>query len=107
MPDRSASKQPRVDFEALHVPSSMKPRTWIVKTLSTTVILLAVVGVPAVIRRVLVLLWPLQISGHFASAQALDSNFARHPALTPAHIGQESLFMILGRLQFVRGIRSR
>jgi hypothetical protein len=85
--DRSANKPQRVEFHALHVPSSMKPRTWIVKTLWTTVILLAVVGVDAVIRRVLVLLWPIQFGGHFASAQALDSNFARHPALTLAHIG--------------------
>jgi uncharacterized membrane protein len=80
---------------------------WIVKTLWTTVILLAIVGVAAVIRRVLVLFWPLQFNGHFASAQALDSNFARHPALTLAHIVPGFLFMILGPLQFIRGIRSR
>jgi uncharacterized membrane protein len=67
------------------------------------VIVLAAIGMAVVIRRVTVL-----ASGPSTGyAASLDAGFARHPALTLIHILPGFLFMILGPLQFWRGLRSR
>ncbi|MBI1880981.1 MAG: DUF2306 domain-containing protein [Chloroflexi bacterium] len=77
-----------------------------VRALWGAVIILAVIGIAAVIRRMLVL---SDVILPFDPPQApgFDAGFARHPLLTLVHIVPGSLFMILGPLQFVRRIRSR
>lgn len=70
------------------------------------VIFLVVIGVAAVTRRTLVLLWPAQFGGGGANpAAALDKGFARHAALTLIHILPGALFLVLGTLQFMPSIR--
>ena len=64
--------------------------------------LLATIGVTVVIRRLLQLSSPAPASG-----AALGGDFARHSLLTAVHIIPGLLFMILGPLQFVPGLRSR
>lgn len=71
----------------------------------TAVVLLTLIGVAAVTRRSLVLLWPTTFAGKYAPAAALDTGFARHMALTFIHILPGGLFLSLGLLQFAPGIR--
>src|SRR6201997_3377533 len=73
----------------------------------TGVILLAVIGVAAVARRTLVLLWPNVFSSKSSPAAVLDAGFARHLVLTLIHILPGGLFLVLAPLQFVRGIREK
>ena len=73
----------------------------------TAVIFLVVVGVAAVTRRTLVLLWPGQFAGKASPAAALDAGFARHMALTLLHILPGSLFLTLALFQFMPGIRQK
>lgn len=73
----------------------------------TGVIVLALIGVAAVTRRALVLVWPQQFSGKNNPAAALDAGFARHAALTFVHILPGALFLILTPLQFNRRIRDK
>jgi hypothetical protein len=73
----------------------------------TGVIVLAVIGVAAVARRTLVLLWPDVFSSKSSPAAVLDADFARHLALTLIHILPGGLFLVLAPLQFVRGIREK
>jgi uncharacterized membrane protein len=70
------------------------------------VILLAVIGVAAATRRTLVLFWPEVFAGKYPPAAALDTGFARHPALTLVHILPGALFLMLALLQFVPKIRA-
>ena len=72
------------------------------------VIFLAVVGIAAVTRRTLVLLWPGIFGGSQSNpAAALDAGFARHLALTLIHILPGGLFLTLGILQFMPSIREK
>jgi uncharacterized membrane protein len=73
----------------------------------TAVIVLALIGVAAVTRRALVLLWPQQFSGKNSPAVALDAGFARHAALTFVHILPGALFLVLAPFQFSAGIRAK
>ncbi|HEY4902825.1 MAG TPA: DUF2306 domain-containing protein [Candidatus Sulfotelmatobacter sp.] len=70
-------------------------------------IFLAVIGVAAVSRRTLVLLWPQRFAGKFPAAAALDAGFARHPVLTLLHIIPAALFVVLALLQFTPSIRAK
>jgi uncharacterized membrane protein len=69
------------------------------------VMFLVVIGVAAVTRRSLVLLWPATFAGNYAPAAALDTGFARHMALTFIHILPGGLFLSLGLLQLAPGVR--
>jgi len=69
--------------------------------------ILVLIGLAAVIRRTLVLLWPATFEGNFAPAAALDEGFARHMALTLVHILPGGLFLSLALLQFVPAIRQK
>jgi hypothetical protein len=69
-------------------------------------ILLVTIGLLAATRRTYVLLGPPQ-EPRFAAAAAIDSGFARHRALTLAHILPAALLMVLMPLQFSRHIRER
>jgi uncharacterized membrane protein len=73
----------------------------------TFVVFLVVIGIAAVTRRSLVLLWPATFAGNYAPAAALDTGFARHVALTFVHILPGGLFLSLGLLQFAPGIRRK
>lgn len=69
---------------------------------------LIIIGVAAVTRRSLVLLWPQRFGGGGANpAAALDSGFARHVALTFVHILPGALFLVLAPFQFSRSFRQR
>jgi uncharacterized membrane protein len=70
------------------------------------VIVLAVIGVAAVTRRTLVLLWPAEFAAKSSNpAASLDAGFARHIVLTLVHILPGALFLTLMPLQFVPSIR--
>jgi uncharacterized membrane protein len=71
------------------------------------VIFLVVIGVAAVTRRTLVLLWPGQFAGKASPAAALDAGFARHMALTLLHILPGGLFLVLAPMQFLPSIRQK
>jgi uncharacterized membrane protein len=73
----------------------------------TGVIFLALIGLAAVTRRTLVLLWPERFASPASLAAALDAGFARHLALTLVHILPGGLFLVLTPLQFLRGIRQK
>jgi Predicted membrane protein (DUF2306) len=78
----------------------MKRSIWII------VIILAVIGIAAVIRRILIL---ENVIGSFAppNAKGFDSGFGKHPLLTLVHIIPGILFMVLGPLQFVTKIKEK
>jgi uncharacterized membrane protein len=73
----------------------------------TGVIVLVVIGVAAVARRILVLLWPDVFSSKASPAAVLDAGFAQHLVLTLIHILPGGLFLVLAPMQFVRGIREK
>ena len=85
----------------------MRPKKWIVRILWGTTVFLALVGIAAVMRRTVVLLWPGSLTSPPNLAAALDSNFAKHRGLTLVHILPGLAFMVLGPLQFAGSIRSR
>ena len=73
----------------------------------TGVALLALIGVAAVTRRTLVLLWPGTFASKASPAAVLDAGFAKHLALTLFHILPGGLFLLLTPLQFMRSIREK
>jgi uncharacterized membrane protein len=73
----------------------------------TAVVFLVVIGIAAVTRRTLVLLWPRLSGGTSNPAAALDAGFARHMALTLVHILPGGLFLALAPLQFMPSIRQK
>jgi uncharacterized membrane protein len=73
----------------------------------TAVIFLAFVGIAVAVRRGVVLLKPGAMSARNDPAAELDKSFADRRTLTLAHIVPGMLFMVLGPLQFVRGLRSK
>jgi uncharacterized membrane protein len=77
------------------------------RILWSAVLFLSLIGVAVVVRRALVLLYPAQFAGNFPPARALDDVFAPHRSITLMHIIPGFLFMVLGPLQFAKGIRSR
>jgi uncharacterized membrane protein len=74
----------------------------------SAVIFLVVIGIAAVTRRTLVLIWPARFSGGTSNpAAALDAGFARHAALTFVHILPGALFLSLATVQFARSFRQK
>jgi uncharacterized membrane protein len=84
----------------------MRSKRPIERILWPAVVLLALIGVAAAAHRAAVLIHPA-LDAKFAPATPLDAVFARHPVLTFIHIIPGILFMVLGPLQFVPGIRAR
>jgi len=69
---------------------------------------LVFIGVAAVTRRTVVLVWPGTLgSGSANPAAALDGGFGSHKWLTLIHILPGALFLTLATLQFMPGIRQR
>jgi uncharacterized membrane protein len=85
----------------------MHVQRWIARLAWTAVVVLAVIGIAAVTRRVLDLAHVIPPTSDTMRGGAFDAGFAQHPLLTLTHIIPGILFMVLGPLQFVRGIRAR
>lgn len=83
----------------------MGRRSWIYTGLGVAVVLLAVTGVFVVVERGASLTHSL--STGMLPEHPYDAGFASRPVLTFLHIVPGFLFMVLGPLQFVPGIRSR
>jgi len=79
----------------------------LVRFLWVAVIFLAFVGLAVATRRTVVLLNPGALNAAKNPAAALDIHFAGERTLVLTHILPAMLFMLLGPLQFVRGLRSR
>jgi uncharacterized membrane protein len=73
----------------------------------TAVIFLAFIGLAVAARRTIVLLRPGALSSAKNPAAQLDTHFADRRTLTLMHVLPAMLFMILGPLQFVTGIRAK
>jgi len=85
----------------------MNPNPALVRFLWTAVIFLAFIGLAMTTRRTIVLLKPGALTSAHNPAVQLDNDFANHATLTLAHILPAMLFMVLGPLQFVRGLRAK
>ncbi|HYT23561.1 MAG TPA: DUF2306 domain-containing protein [Candidatus Polarisedimenticolia bacterium] len=85
----------------------MNPNRALVRVVWAAVIFLAFIGLAVATRRTIVLLKPGTMSSAKNPAVQLDAHFANHATLTLAHILPAMLFMVLGPLQFVRGLRSK
>jgi uncharacterized membrane protein len=85
----------------------MKPSRTLVRFVWTGVIFLAFIGLAVATRRAIVLWHPAALSAAKNPAAGLDTHFAEHRGLTLIHILPAMLFMVLGPLQFVRGLRAR
>ena len=83
------------------------PNRKVVRLLWIAVIFLAFIGLAVATRRATVLLKPGALSSARNPAAALDAHFANERTLVLTHILPAILFMILGPLQFARGLRSR
>ena len=71
------------------------------------VVFLVVIGIAAVTRRSLALLWPQHFAGKTGVASGLDAGFARDAALTFIHILPGAFFLGLAPLQFLPRFRER
>ena len=85
----------------------MKSSRALTRVLWIGVILLAFIGLAMGMRRTIVLLKPGSLSARNGPAAELDGHFAKQRALTLLHILPGMLFMVLGPLQFVRGLRAK
>lgn len=85
----------------------MKANRAVVRFVWVAVVFLALIGVAVATRRTIVLLKPGAMSAQNNPAAELDKAFADRRTLTLAHILPGMLFMVLGPLQFVRGLRSK
>ena len=85
----------------------MTPNRTLARLSWTAVIFLSLIGVAVATRRGIALLRPGVASARNSPAAALDAHFSDHRGLTFAHILPGMLFMILGPLQFVPGLRSK
>jgi uncharacterized membrane protein len=85
----------------------MKSSRALTRVLWIGVILLAFIGLAMGMRRTIVLLKPGSLSALNGPAAELDGHFAKQRALTLLHILPGMLFMVLGPLQFVRGLRAK
>lgn len=83
-----------------------RQRAIIVRVIWTAAIFLAFIGIAVALRRAIVLFHPAT-SATPNPAAALDAHFADHRALTLAHILPAMLFMLLGPLQFIKGLRAK
>jgi uncharacterized membrane protein len=83
------------------------PNRTLVRFLWTVVIFLAFIGLAVATRRTIVLIKPGALSSPKNPAADLDAHFASERALVLTHILPAMLFMVLGPLQFVRGLRAR
>jgi len=79
----------------------------ITKALWVAVILLALIGVAVATRRATVLVKPGAMSAAKNPAARLDEHFAKEKTLTLLHVLPGMIFMILGPLQFIKGLRAR
>ena len=86
---------------------AVNPNRALVRFLWTAVIFLAFIGLAVATRRTIVLLKPGAMSSAKNPAVQLDAHFANHATLTLTHILPAMLFMVLGPLQFVRGLRAK
>jgi uncharacterized membrane protein len=78
----------------------------VIRFLWAAVLFLAFIGLAVATRRAVVLFHPALPNTNNPAA-ALDAHFSDHRGLTLTHILPAMLFMILGPLQFVKGIRAR
>jgi uncharacterized membrane protein len=101
----------------------MRPNRTLVRFLWTAVIFLAFIGLAVATRRTVALWTPQAVNNQNNSQTALatgsatarargpaagwDDHFASQRALTLAHVLPAMLFMVLGPLQFVRGLRAK
>src|SRR6195256_4144857 len=85
----------------------MKANRALVRFVCVAVIFLALIGIAVATRRSVVLLKPGALSSRKNPAADLDKAFTDRRALTLTHILPAMLFMVLGPLQFVRGLRSK
>src|SRR5258707_6330271 len=85
----------------------MKANPALVRFVWVAVILLALIGIAVATRRSVVLLKPGSLSSRNNPAADLDKAFTDRRTLTLTHIFPAMLFMVLGPLQFVRGLRSK
>jgi len=85
----------------------MNPNRALVRVVWAAVIFLAFIGLAVAARRTIVLLKPGTMSSSKNPAMQLDAHFANHATMTLAHILPAMLFMVLGPLQFVRGLRAK
>jgi len=83
------------------------PSRTLVRLLWVAVIFLAFIGLAVATRRTIVLLKPGSLSSPKNPAAELDAHFAGERGLVLTHILPAMLFLFLGPLQFVRGLRSR
>lgn len=91
----------RATSQATHPNRSLLRFLWI------AVIFLAFIGLAVATRRTIVLLKPGALSSPRNPAADLDAHFAGERTLVLTHVLPAVLFMVLGPLQFVRGLRSR
>ena len=86
---------------------AMNPNRGLVRILWSAVMFLASIGLAVATRRTIVLMKPGTMSSAKNPAVQLDAHFANHATLTLAHVLPAMLFMVLGPLQFVRGLRAK
>jgi len=86
---------------------AMNPNRVLVRLLWTVVIFLAFIGLAVATRRTIVLFSPGAMSSAKNPVMQLDAHFANHATLTLAHILPAILFLVLGPLQFARGLRAK
>jgi len=86
---------------------AMNPNRGLVRILWSAVMFLASIGLAVATRRTIVLMKPGTMSSAKNPAVQLDAHFANHATLTLAHVLPAMLFMALGPLQFVRGLRAK
>jgi len=86
---------------------AMNPNRGLVRILWSAVMFLASIGLAVATRRTIVLMKPGTMSSAKNPAVQLDAHFAYHATLTLAHVLPAMLFMVLGPLQFVRGLRAK
>ena len=92
---------------SLATSSATHPNRTLTRFLWVVVIFLAFIGIAVATRRTIVLLKPGAMSSPRNPAADLDAHFSSERALVLTHILPAMLFMVLGPLQFVRGLRSR
>jgi uncharacterized membrane protein len=85
----------------------MTPDRAVIRFVWIGVLFLAFIGIAMAARRSIVLLKPGALSGRNNPAAELDRAFADRRTLTLAHILPAVVFMMLGPLQFVRGLRAK
>src|SRR5882724_4599046 len=85
----------------------MKANRALVRFVWVAVIFLAFIGIAVATRRSIVLLRPGALSSRNNPAADLDKAFTDRRTLTLTHILPAMLFMVLGPLRLVRGLRSK